>query len=212
MDVLADIHAIPEPLTEFATLDRDGAAGLRSHWDNERRYHAWALQEEGVRIPVLEDAFAWIEDNWPDQTSPDVLCWGDSRVGNIMYDGPAPVGVLDWESAWLAPRELDLGWFVFFHRMYQDLAEAFGVPGLPDMLRRDDVVARYEETSGVEVHDLDFYITYAALRLGTIMARTHLRRMHFGEVGAPDDPNGYVMHHSMLAQLIDGTYRWDEKR
>ncbi len=206
VDVLAGIHAIADPASKFPGLAAN--AGLRAHFENERRYYEWSHREDGVRIPVLEEAFSWLEEHWPSEPSADVLCWGDSRIGNIMYDGVRPVGVLDWESAWLAPREMDLGWFVFFHAMFQDLAEFFEMPGLPEFLRRDDVVARYERISGVEVRDLDFYLTYAALRHGTVMARIHRRRMHFGEAERPEDPNDYVMHHQMMRKLIDGTFAW----
>jgi len=29
--------------------------------------------------------------------------------------------VLDWEMAALAPRELDVSWFVFLHRFFQEI-------------------------------------------------------------------------------------------
>ena len=37
-----------------------------------------------------------------------VLSWGDSRIGNMMFDGFDPVAVLDWEMAGVGPRELDV--------------------------------------------------------------------------------------------------------
>ncbi|MFA1550250.1 aldehyde dehydrogenase family protein [Actinomadura chokoriensis] len=206
VDVLAEVHAIADPARRFPGLAAE--AGLRGHFENERRYYEWSFRDDGVRIPVLEEAFSWMEEHWPSEPSADVLCWGDARIGNILYDGARPVGVLDWESAWLAPREMDLGWFVFFHSMFQDMAETFQMPGLPEMFRRADVVARYEQTSGVQVRDLDFYLTYAALRHGTVMARIHRRRMHFGEAERPQDPDEYVLHHQMLRRLIDGAYDW----
>ncbi|NKS78483.1 phosphotransferase [Rhodococcus hoagii] len=73
-----------------------------------------APREDGVRIPLLEEGFDWLEEHWPSAPSEPVLCWGDSRIGNIMYRDFAPVAVLDWELAALAPREVDVGWFVFF--------------------------------------------------------------------------------------------------
>lgn len=211
VDVLAGIHRIPAPERVFEHLTHAGAAGLQAHFENERRYYEWSRREDGLRIPVLEDAFDWVEANWPEHPSENVLCWGDARIGNILYDGVQPAGVLDWEMAWLAPRELDVGWFLFFHHMFQDLAEIFSLPGLPEMFRRDDVVARYEQSSGVELRDLHFYLVYAALRHGTVMSRIHRRRIHFGEVAPPEDPNEYVLHHQMLARLIDGTYQWRDR-
>lgn len=209
--VLADIHAIDDPASKVPSLAIPaGESSLRRHFDNELAYYEWTRREDALRVPVLERAFEWLEAHWPSEPSPDVLCWGDSRIGNIMYDGTAAAAVLDWESAVLAPRELDLGWFIFFHRQFQDLAEQFGMPGLPGMFRRADIVAQYERASGVQVRDLDFYLVYAALRHGIVMSQIARRRIHFGEVQTPANPDEYVMHHRMLAALIDNTYEWEK--
>lgn len=208
--ILADIHAIPDDAAKVGALAYSQTeSSLRRHYRNERAYYEWTRREDGLRIPVLEDAFDWLDDHWPEEPSPDVLCWGDARIGNIMYRGTAPVAVLDWESAVLAPRELDLGWFIFFHRQFQDLAEQFAMPGLPEFLHRRDVVAEYERLSGAQLRDLDFYLVYAALRHGIVMSRITRRRLHFGEIQAPADPDEYVMHHRMLSALIAGTYDWE---
>lgn len=209
--VLADIHAIDDPASKVPSLAvPECESSLRRHFDNERAYYEWTRRNDGLRIPVLERAFDWLEAHWPAEPSPDVLCWGDSRIGNIMYEDTAAVAVLDWESAALAPRELDLGWFIFFHRQFQDLAEQFGMPGLPEMFTRADVVAQYERAAGVEVRDLDFYLVYAALRHGIVMSQITRRRIHFGEVQQPDAPDEYVMHHRMLTALTEDTYEWEK--
>lgn len=209
--VLAEIHAIEDPASQIPSLGgTDGTSGLRRHFENERAYYEWTRREDGLRIPVLERAFDWLEAYWPAEPSSDVLCWGDARIGNIMYDGTTPVAVLDWESAALAPREVDLGWFICFHHIFQDIAEQFSFPGLPGFLRRSEVVADYEKTAGVEVRDLDFYLVYAALRHGIVMSQIERRRIHFGEVEPHDDPDAYVLHHDMLARLLDETYDWEK--
>jgi aminoglycoside phosphotransferase (APT) family kinase protein len=117
--------------------------------------------------------------------------------------------VLDWEMAALGPRELDVGWFVFLHRFFQDIAEVFEVEGLPDFLRRSDVEHCYSELTGWQLRDMDFYLTYAALRHAIIMARIRRRMIHFGEDDVPADPDDYVMHRASLERLLAGTYRWD---
>ncbi|WP_241384142.1 phosphotransferase family protein [Rhodococcus sp. CH91] len=110
--VLAEIHAIENPASRILSLAGSVLSGLRGHFENERAYYEWTRRDDGLRIPLLEKAFEWLEAHWPTEPSPDVLCWGDARIGNIMYDGTTPVAVLDWESAALAPREVDLGWFI----------------------------------------------------------------------------------------------------
>ncbi|WP_433602150.1 phosphotransferase family protein [Nocardia sp. CA-135953] len=208
VEVIAKVHEIPDPATRFPMLDGPGQA-LRRHVEWHRNWYRWALADDGYPIPLIERTFDWLDAHWPADPGPDVLSWGDSRPGNILYDGFSPVGVLDWEMAGLGPRELDIAWVIFIHRFFQDLATRFDQPGLPDFLRRADVVAKYEETTGYTVRDLDFYIVYAALRHAIVMARVKRRMIHFGEDTDTPDRDDYVMHRASLEALLDGTYEWD---
>ena len=206
--VLAGIHGIADAPTVFSTLTKNGDS-LRAHVDAQRTYYEWTRSTDGLRIPVIEQAFDWLEAHWPDDAEPCVLSWGDSRPGNIIYDEFTPIAVLDWEMAAIAPREVDLAWVVFLHRFFQDIATVFEMPGIPDFCRRDDVVATYEALSGHTVRDFDWYLVYAALRHAVVMSQVKRRMIHFGEEQQPDDPDDYVMHASALKQLLDGTYSWD---
>ncbi|MEV6058381.1 phosphotransferase family protein [Nocardia asteroides] len=208
VDVIARVHAIDDIAARFPLLDGEGSA-LRRHFQAQRAWYRWALTDDGVEIPLIERTFDWLEAHWPAETGPDVLNWGDARPGNILFDGFAPAAVLDWEMATFGPRELDLGWVIFIHRFFQDIATRFDQPGLPDFLRRDAVVAKYQELTGHTVRDLDFYIIYAALRHAIVMARIKRRMIHFGEDTVPAELDDYVMHRLSLEALLDGTYEWD---
>jgi aminoglycoside phosphotransferase (APT) family kinase protein len=201
--VLAAIHGIDRPAELVPSLaPAPGMSSLRAHVDEQRDYYEWTTREDGLRVPVIERAFDWIEAHWPAETGPDVLSWGDARIGNILYEGPTPTAVLDWEMAAIAPAEVDLGWFLYFHDLYQDLAETFGFPGIPDLFDHGAVVEQYEQLTGATVRDLPFYYVYAGLRQAIILSRITRRRIHFGEQEAPAHPDEYVLHHAMLARLI----------
>lgn len=204
---LARIHAIPVTAAEvtfLGDLGADGDTALRAHVEGWRAYNAWAHGAQP--IPVLEKAFAWLDAHWPAAVDTPVLSWGDARIGNIMYRDFAPAAVLDWEMAGIAPREVDLGWLVFLHRFFQDLAEFFGLPGLPDFLSFCDVAEEYTALTGYRVRDREFYEVYAALRHGIVMARVNQRRVRFGEQEAPAEPDGLVNHAATLEHMLDGTY------
>ncbi len=210
VDVIARIHAIEDPAAKFPMLASSGeGSSLRQQLERDRRWYNWALADDGYRIPLLERTFDWLEENFPADPGPDVLSWGDSRPGNIIYNEFDPVAVLDWEMATLGPRELDVAWVIFIHRFFQDIATQFHQPGLPDYLRRADVVAHYESSTGHTLRDLDWYIIYAALRHGIVMARVKRRMIHFGEDQDTDDRDNYVMHRASLESLLAGTYEWD---
>ena len=203
--ILAALHAIPDPRQAFPGL---GPGGLAAHVEEQRQYYRWALLDDGIQIPIIERGFAWLDEHWPAESGPDVLSWGDSRIGNIIYDGFTPVAVLDWEMAGIGPREIDVAWFIFLHRFFQDIAEFFELPGIPDFLRRADVERTYAELSGYPPRDMDFYLLYAALRHAIVMARIKRRMIHFGEDEVPPDIDDYVMHRASLEKMLDGTYGW----
>ncbi|OKI02461.1 aminoglycoside phosphotransferase [Streptomyces sp. CB02923] len=223
VSVLARIHdQVPVADAEFLALPGSGSA-LRRHVAAQRAYYAWVV-EGREPSPLIERGFAWIADHWPsdteravgtdstagavgtDSTDDTVLTWGDARIGNIVYDGFRPVAVLDWEMAVPGPRELDLGWMIYLHRFFQDLAESGGQGGLPGLLRRDHVEERYARLTGHTPRAMDFHTLYAALRHAVVMLRVAYRRIHFGEMSAPADPDALIMHRAALEAMIEGRY------
>jgi aminoglycoside phosphotransferase (APT) family kinase protein len=195
--IVAALHGIALAPGELPAL---GTPGLRGHVEEQRAYYEWAHGK--LRIPVLERAFDWLESHWPRDPGPDVLCWGDARIGNLMFQDFTPVAVLDWEMAAVGPRELDLSWMIFLHRWFQDITTSADLPGMPDFMLPDDVCRKYRELTGYEPRDLGFYEMYAALRHGIIMARVWQRRIHFGEQPMPDDPDDLVLHRATIEELL----------
>ncbi|MFM8302927.1 MAG: phosphotransferase family protein [Actinomycetota bacterium] len=207
VDVLVALHAVPDAPAAFPWLDLgSGRSALRAHVDAQRAYADWVL--DGRAGPLIDAGFAWLESHWPDDEGETVLSWGDARIGNVIFADFAPAAVLDWEMAGLGPRELDIAWTIYLHRFFDDLARQFGLPGLPDLLRRSDVADAYAARSGHAPRDLDWYTAYAAVRHAVIMTRVGLRAVHFGEAEMPDDIDDLVTHRVSLEAMIAGTY-WD---
>ena len=209
--VLAELHGIQRAEHSFSFLALDGSAptALGRHVADQRAYYEWVVAD-GLRSPLIERCFDWLEEHWPARQGPTGLSWGDSRIGNILYRDFEPVAVLDWEMAGLAPPEVDLAWMIFLHRFFEDIAADNGIPGLPDFLRRDEVAAAYESMTGYTPQDLDFYTMYAATRHGIIMFRIHRRAMHFGEAEAPADVDDMISHRRTLEAMLAGTY-WSDR-
>jgi aminoglycoside phosphotransferase (APT) family kinase protein len=201
---IARLHAEDAQRAPFLAFDLPGDTPLRRHVENQRRFHAWVVGD-GIRHPILERAFEWLEKDWPDESAT-VISWGDSRIGNVIYDRFEPAALLDWEMAALGPRELDLGWIVFLHAFFQDIALKMGLAGLPEFLRAEDVAATYAEAAGLPVPELRWYEVYAALRHGIIMARIQRRAVHFGESEWPADPDEVIPHRGLLERMLDGSY------
>jgi aminoglycoside phosphotransferase (APT) family kinase protein len=189
----------------FLELDRPGGTALRRHVAEQRAYYDWVVAD-GMRSPLLERTFSWLEDHWPEDEGDAVVSWGDSRIGNVMYRDFEPVAVLDWEMAATGPREIDIGWMIYLHRFLDDIAVEAELPGMPDFMRIDDVTSTYEGLSGHRPSAMEFHTMYAALRHGIVMSRVARRQILFGEIEAPADPDDMIMHRATLERMLEGTY------
>lgn len=201
--VIAQLHAIPDAETTFAFLDPHqlGATPLARNLARTRAWYDFAVADIG-RSPLAERGLAWLEEHLAEvDTAETVLCWGDSRIGNVIYRDFEPVAVLDWEMAAIGPRELDLSWIVFAHMVFESITGVMGLPGMPHFMHEDDVCATYEEITGVALGDLTWYHVYNAVQWCIVFMRTGARSIHFGEIERPDDIET-LMHHKLLMESI----------
>jgi aminoglycoside phosphotransferase (APT) family kinase protein len=200
---IAAVHSVDDPVQALPHLQRRtaGDTHLRRHVASTRAWYDM-VAAGGAPSPIVERGFDWLATHWPAHESEAVLSWGDARIGNVIYRDFCPVALLDWEMAGLGPRELDVGWLVCAHLVFQELSTSLGLPGMPDFLRADDVCARYVQLTGHEPRDLDFYIGYAALQWGIVFLRTGTRQAHFGEREMPADAAELIYNRAMLDRLF----------
>ncbi len=209
VEVLAKLHSIPDADKTFgylAEIDPPGPNPLRRHFGWLKDWYAFSVPDIGAS-PLVERALAWLEDNFPDDVAAGepVLTWGDSRIGNVLYQNFRPVAVLDWEMATVGPRELDVAWIIFAHMVFQELAGLAGMPGLPDVMREEDVRGTYEELTGAALGDLNWFYVYSGVIWCCVFMRTTARRVRFGEMEKPDDVESAFYHASLLRRLIEET-------
>lgn len=204
VEAIATLHAIDDAPSRFPWLERTetGDSRLRRHVAHTRAWYD-VVAAEGAQSPLVERAFAWIDSHWPAHESEPVLCWGDARIGNVIYSDFSPAALLDWEMAGLGPRELDVAWLVCGHLVFQDLATALGLPGMPDFLRPDDVASHYQSLTGYEIRDLEWHLTYAATQWAIVFLRTGQRQAHFGEREMPADVEELIYSRDLLARMLD---------
>ena len=201
--VIAGLHGIPDAASTFSFLDADAAGDspLRRNLARTRAWYDHAVVDSGPSS-LIDRGLGWLEKNVPDEGDT-VLCWGDARIGNVLYRDFEPVGVLDWEMAAVGPREMDLAWLVFAHRVFESIAGVMELPGMPDFLREDDVRATYADLTGIEVGDLSWFQLYDAVQWGIVFMRTGARQIHFGEIEQPDDVESLMHHRGLFEQLLE---------
>ena len=203
---IAGLHSIQDATDSFAFLDRSAYPGetpLARNLAWVRAWYEWAIPDLGPS-PITERTLDWLEANLPDTSGADtVLCWGDSRIGNVMFRDFAPVGVLDWEMAAIGPREMDLSWMVFAHQVFESITEVFGMPGMPHFIREEDVRATYADVTGKELGDLTWYHLYNGVQWCVVFMRTGARSIHFGEIEKPDDLETLFHHKPLMERLLN---------
>jgi aminoglycoside phosphotransferase (APT) family kinase protein len=148
-----------------------GATPLQQQLAYYRRFLTYA-EERGRPYPKLRAVRAWLEANQP-QHEPTALCWGDAKAANLLLQGTAVVGVLDWEMVHLGNPVDDLAWWITLDdSMSEGLEILVGMeiaklPGLPD---RAAMAAQWEHESGYSAEHLDYYLLFGAYKFGIIMA------------------------------------------
>ena len=162
IDTIAELHTL-----DWRSLDLDFlTGGLPEHLDYYRR---WLDDIERTEpVPVARRALDWLTAHLPAEEQ-SVLCWGDARVGNVMYDDDGNrLAVLDWEMVGLGAPAQDVAWALFLDRHHSEGCDTPRLEGFPST---EETVARYEAKSGIRLRDLEFYEVFAAFRFCVIMAR-----------------------------------------
>lgn len=166
VDVLAAVHRLDWQGAGLGPVLRgaDGDLGAAVAWWKE--YVEWAA--DGEPAPTLRRLVGWCAENVPGPAGPVGLCWGDPRLGNVLYDeGRRVAAVLDWDLAVLGPPEADLAWYLALDRLTTEMVGAT-VPGFLD---REELLARYQGRLGRPVADLDWHEIFALVRAAAVNDR-----------------------------------------
>ena len=127
LDTMARIHQ----------LDRD-AVGLDWIADVtpaeqlalDHEYRTFACGD--VPYPAVDQAFEILEATVPPATERPALCWGDSRIGNMIFGADQRVAaVLDWEMVTAGDPVQDLAWYLLLDRHHVMAFDVARLPGLP---------------------------------------------------------------------------------
>ena len=198
VQAIADVHALDwrSLRLEKLLMPQRGARPLEQVVEYCDELLTWGAPES--RRQELVDAVAWLRENIyePEHL---VLCWGDSRLSNILYGPQYEVtAVLDWEIAYIGDHEADLAWLLFVDWA---CSEYEGVPRLAGTPGREETVARYEQMSGRAVRNLRYNEVLAAVELGIPVSRLETRLRNQGLLTGEFDLAGFCIER--IRQLLD---------
>lgn len=164
VDRLADVHTLDWEAAGLGFLTPAHARGLVHDLARLDEYLGWAT--DGDVPPVLGDGLDWLRAHRPDPEPPWSLCWGDPRLGNVLY-GPdwGQRALLDWEMASIGPAEMDVAWFLALH---DTAAAGADLPGFATSAEMRD---RWSARVGREVQAYGWFEVFSLLRAEAIYQR-----------------------------------------
>jgi aminoglycoside phosphotransferase (APT) family kinase protein len=174
VDVLAALHSLdPDEIGLGSLGRRDDYAGrqLRA-W-----YRSWTMSApqasfDDSRVHEIHD-FLWA--HRPATTDPRLL-HGDYGLHNCLVGANAAIAaVVDWELASLGDATSDLAYVV--NQLVQDAESASGDSHLlsMDLMRRDELIRRYQERSPRDLSLLNYYIALNLWRSACILHGVYTR-------------------------------------
>ena len=176
---LAAIQRVPLEGLDFLA-GPSGERGLEQEWNKFVHFAEWLQEVEP--LPILTAALERLRGLWP-ENQPEGLVWGDSRIGNMMFDDDFDVvAVMDWEQPSLGGALHDLSWFCVIAETMHGPNSTYGAP-LEGMGSRDETVALWEELTGKSAADLGWYEDFSNFK----MACTGIRLSHLRGTPRMDD-------------------------
>ena len=178
VETMGQLHGLDHRTLGFGHLEVPGSTPLQQQLAYWQAYLDWGLEGEGHAI--CQAALDWLGTHQPGD-EPTVLCWGDSRLGNIIFreslDGIA--AVLDWEMAVLGNPVQDLAWFNYLDATF---SEGLGIARLAGLPGYDETVEQWLRATGFSARDYDYYLIFAGMRYALLLSRIMLATGQTGQV------------------------------
>ena len=186
IDTLVALHAVDPRAAGLDALGRGPGYARRQVEGWSDRY----AQARTWNVPSFARVRAWLRANTPEDAGA-CLVHNDWRLDNVVLDPKDPtriVGVLDWEMATIGDPLMDLGsalaYWVHADDPFIMRVTRRQPTHVPGMLRRDEVVARYLERTGLRPPGWTFYEVFGLFRLAAIVQQIYYR-YHHGQTRNP---------------------------
>lgn len=157
VDELAAIHGVDVGTLGFLGDGRGFADRELGFWRDEMR------RVQRGPLPALERLLERLECERPAESGAVTLVHGDPKPGNFAFVGDELTASFDWELASLGDPMAD----VAYAQITWLLPNSF--TNLPSSLTVDDLVTRYTDRTGNDVHDLEWHRALQGFKLGVIL-------------------------------------------
>jgi len=199
IDTIAQIHGLDWKGLGLGFLR--GSAGPDEALACEIAWWEDFLHYSKVDMEIFSRAFDWLKQHRPTPSAIG-LCWGDARLGNLLFRDGTVQGVLDWEMAYIGPPECDL---MYMCIMTETMTQLLGLPEMEGAMTTREACAYYESVSNRKLEHLAYHEFFATLKaaVGLCRAGTLLE-----ESGIGGFPEGFFTNNPAtrkLERLLDAS-------
>ena len=177
VDALAQFHAVDYKAIGLGDLGKP--QGFL-----ERQIEGWYKRWQAAKtddLPEMDFMYQWLKDNLPKSTESSLI-HNDYKLDNVMLAANDPgqmVSIFDWDMCTLGDPLNDLGALLCYWTEADDPPHVQAMTMMPvgdlGFMTRAELVARYAEKSGRDVHDIHFYHALGLYRLTVIIAQIFIR-------------------------------------
>ncbi len=175
IDNLVDLHSLD--LSENGLLELGKPEGY-----NQRQIEGWIKRYQNAQtndIESMNEIADYLSANIP-ADEPPAFIHNDYKYDNIVLDVNQPdkiLAVLDWEMSTVGNPLMDLATLLAYWAEGTDspALKPFNLTWLPGNLNRAEVLDRYAEKSGRDIHHMVYYFAFASFKLGTIVQQIYAR-------------------------------------
>lgn len=186
VDTLAAIHRVDVDAVGLSDLRRPG--GLI-----ERQLRRWLGQFEQITqrdIPEIREVHDVLLEAMPQvENSVIGIAHGDYKPNNMIFAPDGTINaVVDWELTAIGEVLTDLGYFIAMLTTPEELTSIWVPRPADGFPSKDELIARYEQQSGIRADNVNYYAAFAMWKLACIREGVYTRLIT-GQMGDLDfDP------------------------
>src|SRR3954452_19208404 len=189
VDALVEMHAV-----DWSACGLDDFGKPTGYLDRQLRRFGGLWDHNKTReLPLVQEVGEWLAANKPESPQATIV-HGDYRLGNVMFADetpPRPNAIFDWEMATIGDPLADVGYMTATwseppegEDRKRTMFDFMSVTHAEGFMKRDELVARYEERSGRSMSDLRWYQALAIWKAAVFMEGNYKRSL----AGTTDDP------------------------
>ena len=157
------------------SLDADPAAERVRQW---RDFTVWAA-ETGHAPRLLMDAWDILANALPSRPPALSICWGDAKLGNILFQDFEVAALLDWELCGVSAAEEDLTGFLAVDAVLATVSPTGRIDGFHS---HDETITAYQEVLQRELIGTDWWYVFALAKMAAEVHRLLLRSQQLGAI------------------------------